>query len=270
MLRSIGCVCAVIVAFSVVGCERQEQPPPQYAGQPGYGQPPPYGQPPGYGQPGYGQPGYGQPPYGQPPGTQPPMTQPPMTQPPATQPPGFPPPATQPPATQPPATQPPAPGGFPFPIPGFPGTGPAPGGQPGSGASLATPIDPNFAAAATVPLSALAISDAPGMQKEGGVFAGQFQQGQVLEQPLQLLPGKCYTVLAVGAGITEMDISLVAVTPLPGAPPVLAQDQSTGQSASLGGKGNCFKWQWPVGVNAKAVLKATAGQGVAAGQIYVK
>ena len=84
MLRSIGCVCAVIVAFSVVGCERQEQPPPQYAGQPGYGQPPPYGQPPGYGQPGYGQPGYGQPPYGQPPGPQPPLPQPPMPQPPMT------------------------------------------------------------------------------------------------------------------------------------------------------------------------------------------
>jgi hypothetical protein len=126
------------------------------------------------------------------------------------------------------------------------------------------------ASAATVPLNALAATDAAGMKAEGGPFAGQFQAGQTLEQTTQLLPGKCYTVLAVGAGISEMDISLIALTPIPGMSPVLAQDNSTGAKASLGGRGNCYRWSLPIGVNAKIILKATAGAGVAAGQLYSK
>lgn len=108
------------------------------------------------------------------------------------------------------------------------------------------------------------------MSKEGPVVAGQFKEGQILEQPIQILPGKCYSVLAVGAGISEMDITLVATTPLPQASPVLAQDQGSGASASLGGRGNCFKWGFPFGINAKFMLKATRGSGIAAGQLYVK
>ena len=107
------------------------------------------------------------------------------------------------------------------------------------------------------------------MQREGTVVAAQFKEGQALEQPIQLLPGKCYTVLAVGAGVTEMDIVLVASTPLPTSP-TLAQDSSTGSTAALGGRGNCFKWSMPVGIQAKYVLKATKGSGVAAGQLFVK
>jgi hypothetical protein len=135
---------------------------------------------------------------------------------------------------------------------------------------MATAIDPNFASAATVPLTALAATDAQGMQREGPTIAGQFQEGQILEQPFQLTPGKCYTVLAVGAGIQETDLSIVALTPIPGASPVLAQDSGTGNSASLGGKGNCFKWSLLVGMNAKMIMKATRGSGIAAAQIYVK
>lgn len=108
------------------------------------------------------------------------------------------------------------------------------------------------------------------MNPDSPVVAAQFQEGQVLEQPVQLMPNKCYTVVAFGAGIQEMDISLVAVTPLPNVAGPLAQDNSTGNTASLGGKGNCFKWTWPVGINAKFVLKATRGAGMAAGQMFSK
>jgi hypothetical protein len=163
---------------------------------------------------------------------------------------------------------------FPFPSPGGSapapsGTspGPAPGGQ---ATGAATPIDPTLASAATGPLFFLAQTDAPGMTKEGPVVAGNFQQGQSLEAQIQLSPGKCYTVLAVGVGITEMDVSLVLATPLPGMSPVLAQDSSTGATASLGGKGNCYKWSAPLASPAKFVMVARAGQGVAAGQLYVK
>jgi hypothetical protein len=131
-------------------------------------------------------------------------------------------------------------------------------------------MDPNVASAATIPLQALRNSDAPGMNPDSPVVAAQFSEGQTLEQPVQLLPGKCYTVLAVGAGIQEMDIALIALTPVPGLNPDLARDTGGGNSASLGGKGNCYKWAWPVGVNAKFVLRATKGSGIAAGQMYSK
>ena len=91
-----------------------------------------------------------------------------------------------------------------------------------------------------------------------------------MEQPVQMLPNKCYTVLAVGAGVAEVDIQLIALTPMPGMSPTLAQDNGQGTSASLGGKGNCFKWGWPVGINAKAVVKATRGSGIIAAQVYSK
>ena len=110
------------------------------------------------------------------------------------------------------------------------------------------------------------------MQPLTDVVAGQFQQGQFIEQPFQMDPGKCYAALAVGSGISEMDIKFIAVTPLPGQPPALAQDQGQGSNASLGGKGKCFKWApiVPVAINVKAVYTATAGSGVAAGRVYVK
>jgi hypothetical protein len=246
-----------------------------YPQQPGYQQP---GQPPGYGQP--AQPGYPQPAPGQPapqggyqqPGQLPQQpAQPGYQQPAPGQLPQQPP--TQPaqPGAQ-PAPAPAAPGGFqwPFPIPGQPQPG-QPGQQPqGGGAGPATPIDPNLATAATLPLMAFAQQQAPGMQREGNPVAGQFKQGQTLETPVQLQPNKCYTVLAVGAGPQVVNISLVAMTPVPGTSPVLAQDSGGSNNAALGGGGNCFKWQLPVGVSAKYVITATQGAGIVAGQLYSK
>ena len=114
------------------------------------------------------------------------------------------------------------------------------------------------------------IVTAPGMAKEGGVLAGNFQAGQSLEQAFQLMPNKCYTVIGTGAGITELDIVIVVVAPLPGQPPALAQDNMTGATAVVGANGNCFRWQAPVGVNAKYIMTAKAGSGVAAAQLYSK
>ena len=124
-------------------------------------------------------------------------------------------------------------GGQPGPFGGMPGPG-----QPSTGS--ATPIDPNVASVATVPLMAYAIQEAPNMNREGGVIAGQFREGQTLEQPFQLAPNKCAsTVLAVGVGPQEVDIlSIVAVTPIPSTSPVLSSsDNTTGPNAALGGRG---------------------------------
>jgi len=227
-----------LLSLSAIGCGGNEgqpmDPSQQGYGQPGYGQQG-YGQP---GQQGYGQPGYGQP--GQP--------------------------------GQPGYGQPGQPGGY-----GQPGYG-QPGGQPGygqpaqpAGGGAAQPIAGAAAAAATPMLMGLGQSEAPGARPEGGVFAGQFQEGQTLEQAINVQPGKCYTVVAMGMGIQQLDVQLVA-QPMPNFPPtVLAQSQGQGPQATLGGKAaGCWKNPLPIGGPAKVVLRATRGGGMAAAQIYVK
>ena len=165
--------------------------------------------------------------------------------------------ATQPGATQPGATQ-PAAGGFPA-IPGM-------GGQTSS-TGAATPLP--GAAMLTPALQAIGMSDAQGMSPDGQAFAGQFAAGQTLEQPINIQAGKCYTIVAVGAGITQLDITLVAQqAPLP--PVTLAQSNTQGANASLGGKGQCFRNPLPIGGPGKIILKATSGAGIAAAQVFVK
>ena len=151
------------------------------------------------------------------------------------------------------------------------GTAPAPTGTaPGGSGGSATPIAPGAVAAATPVLTAMAASEVQGMQPDGGAFAGQFQEGQTLEQQFNIQPGKCYSVVGVGIGIQELDLQ-IAAQPVPNLPPtVLAQDNSSGPNATLGGKGNCFKNPLPVGGPAKVIVKATKGSGMAVAQIYVK
>ena len=275
-----------------VACEKKADPPPQTAANqptgtypPGYpppqgtypqGYPPPQGTyPQGYPPPqgpypqGYPPPQGTYPPpqgtYPPPQGTYPPP-QPTYTAPPPT--------AT---ATAPATGTSP----FPFPIPSGLPTFPAPSGTgtaapaPGAGGAAPTgapaqPIDPNFAGVATFPLNTFAQTEAPGMTREGGLVAANFQEGQILETPINLVAGKCYTILAVGAGIQEVDIALVATSPIPGLSGVLARDTGGGNQASMGGKGNCYRLPLPINATAKYVIKATRGAGVAAAAVYVK
>jgi len=108
------------------------------------------------------------------------------------------------------------------------------------------------------------------MQADGSAFAAQFQEGQTMEQPLTLQPGKCYTVVAVSMGIQELD-AMIAAQPLPQIPPApLAQDNSSGSQAVVGGKGQCFRNAAPIAVPAKVIVKATRGSGQAVAQVYSK
>jgi len=290
-IRFVPAAAAILVTAFAAGCENKNDPPPQTAAnqyqQQGYPQQgyPQQGYPQqGYPQQGYpqqGQPQQGYPQQGYPQQGYPQQGYPQQGYPQQGQPQQQPYPSQTAPAptqTAPASTVPGLPG-FTLPsIPGLPspgGTAPQQGGsspapQQGSNTGAATPIDPMLASTATGPLFLLAQTDAQGMAKEGPVVAGNFQAGQTLEASIQLNPGKCYTVLAVGVGITEMDITLVLATPLPGMSPVLAQDSGTGATASLGGKGNCYKWSAPLATPAKWVMKARTGQGIAAGQLYVK
>jgi len=251
-MRSMMIVPVAMLAVVALGCGPKQADPndpsqlqqQQPYGQPGYAQP---GQP-GYAQPGYAQPG-AQPGYAQP-GAQPGYTQPGAT-------PGY----TQPGAT-PGYTQ---PGATPTATPGA-----TPGAQPGATGGSAQAINPTMAGMLTPILTQIAAGDVQGMQPDGQAFAAQFQEGQTYEQAFTLNAGKCYSVVAVGAGLQELDV-MIAIQPIPQMPAqILAQDNQTGGNATLGAKGSCFKNPLPMGGAAKVIVKATKGSGMALAQIYVK
>lgn len=188
----------------------------------------------GYGQqPATGQPGYGQPTTGQP---------------------GYGQPTTGQPTT------------------GQPTTGQPTTGQPATGQPAACQeIDAAAAAPAQPVITSIAAAQVPpGAKPLGGVMACSFQQGQQLSKQVQMQPGKCYTVVGAGVGVTELDLQIVAVTPIPGMAPVLAQDQETGPQAVVGKNPNCYKWALPLAGTVNVVMTAKAGTGLAAAQVYEK
>jgi hypothetical protein len=194
-----------------------------------------YGAQPGYGQPGYqqpGQPGYQQP--GQP----------------GYQQPGQP--------------------GYQQPAPTGTQPAPAPTGAPAAGGAC-TPVDASMAAPAGQVLQLLAQNEVPpGAKPMGAIAAANCQAGQSHEAQIQMQPGKCYTIVAAGVGVSEVDLQLVAVTPIPNVAPVLGQDSTTGPQAVIGKRPDCYKWAWPMGGAVKLVIKATAGSGLVGAQVYEK
>jgi hypothetical protein len=145
---------------------------------------------------------------------------------------------------------------------------PAPTQQPASSQAQALP--PLAAAAAQPLMVALAQREAPGMQTDGSPIVGNFGTGQTLEQPFQIQAGKCYSVIGLGLmGVTEVDVAIqLDQPPLPPTP--LAQDQTTGPQAVLGGGGNCWRNPTPIGGNGKVVVKVSGGQGIVLAQLYSK
>ncbi len=135
-------------------------------------------------------------------------------------------------------------------------------------------LDPNLAAAASAPLAAMGATEAPGATQEGSI-AGNFQQGQTLEGSFTMQPGKCYTVVASSAGIQQLDITLVGLTPIPGMNPTFGSATGkpgmAGSQAVLGSKTNCVKLALsPIAVQAKYIITATRGAGIGAAQLYSK
>jgi len=118
-------------------------------------------------------------------------------------------------------------------------------------------------------MAQLAASETQGMNPDGSPIAANCQQGQTIEHNFQIQPGRCYAVVGVGMGITELDVQIVLHQP-PLPPYVAAQDQGSGPQAVLGGRTNCFKNPLPVGGPAKVVVKATGGAGVVLAQVFAK
>ena len=147
---------------------------------------------------------------------------------------------------------------------------PIPTVQPGA---AATPIDPSLAMAAGPALDALATQHAQGMTAvSGATVAGNFGPGQILTLDFQAEPGKCYVAFASGLpAVSEVDLQLSSAISVPGLPvPILAQDSTTGPTAVLGAKPNCYKWAAPMAGPLRLTLRVTQGQGVAAMRLYAK
>ena len=174
-------------------------------------------------------------------------------------------PQPQPTYLQPPPGTPPGPTGM-YTAPAPTATQPPP--PPAGGGTQATPVTGAAPQAASAALAALAISQLPpGMQPEGAAFAGQFTQGQTLEQPLSLMPGKCYSIAAAGVGITAIHIDLLGV---PIAVPLVSSQKDGVVSLIGSGTSGCWKYPFPIPGTARIVVKAVQGAGIAAAQVYVK
>jgi hypothetical protein len=138
--------------------------------------------------------------------------------------------------------------------------------------STPVPTDPALVAAVSPMLTQLAASQTvAGSKPLGTAMVGNVGGAQTLEQQIMLQPNKCYSVVAAGMPpISELNVQLLAVTIIPGMAPVLAVDQDTGPSATLGKKPNCYKWAMPLATPVKVVVTAAAGQGVAGAQVFEK
>jgi len=138
---------------------------------------------------------------------------------------------------------------------------------PTSGNAIRLPL--SYAAASFQELEAAARVEGAG-KPVAQPFVARFLEGYVLRQPLQLMPGNCFTVVALGYGPTEVDAQiLVEMPPLP--PFIAAQDSSSGRIAVMGGKSTgCWKYPAPIAGPATILLRATRGGGMVVGQVYAK
>src|SRR3954470_5081062 len=137
----------------------------------------------------------------------------------------------------------------------------------------ATPLDPATAQVVTSLIAPLAATAAaPGSKPVGAAIAGNFAQGQSLEQTVQMNPGKCYTIVGAGVPtIQNLDIQLVPSIVVPGFPAaVVAADSTQAATAIVGQQPNCYKWALPMGGTMKVVVSVSAGQGMAAAQVFEK
>lgn len=148
---------------------------------------------------------------------------------------------------------------------------PAPVAAPGPSAPSGGTATFSGASSAPPPaIQALAATDAAGMVPAGSTLSALFARGQTLELPLQLLPGRCYAILAAGAPTVQATQITVAATMPPLPPTVLAQ-ASGAAAASLGGKSTgCYKNPMPIPLTATVTVEVTAGTGPASIQVYSK
>jgi hypothetical protein len=163
----------------------------------------------------------------------------------------------------------------PVPPPEPPPPPPAPAAQTG-------PCDATMTLALKTAIEARAKTQlGAGMKPEGTFTCTHILEGQTVQVPVTVQPGKCYAALAHSfPNVTELDLFLkpnLGPTPNPLLAPiatlVFGQDTETGPTASIGSGQNCMKHPGgliniPIAAMAEAVAKA--GAGPVAVQVYVR
>jgi len=135
---------------------------------------------------------------------------------------------------------------------------------PAEPASHASPISAAAARVVAPVLHDIAARELPGMQPLGTPFAAQFREGQTLEMPLWIEPGKCYSILGTSAGIQDLDIEL-------GPAPIHGSEPSVSPTAVLGSrKAGCIHHTYSGSIPTKIIVRAAKGSGLAAAQVYVQ
>ena len=233
---------SLFIVFVAVGCQNKPATDPNSAPQPnGYPQAG-YNAQAGYPQQGYPQQGYPQQQY--------PNGAAPAGYPPAQQPAGYPP-------AQQPAGYPPA---------GYPAQQPAPGqAQPG-----ANPLASASQGALDIIIQTTAKVDAPGMDAEGAAITGTVSEGGHVDGLVNLSPGKCYTVIAVGAvgTVTRLDATLYA-PPLFNVP-AGSDSGAMNTPAVIGKGGKALCPQVPFQIAYKLEITGKKGAGDVRAQLFSK
>ncbi|MFO0588786.1 MAG: hypothetical protein U0441_14645 [Polyangiaceae bacterium] len=150
---------------------------------------------------------------------------------------------------------------------------------PPAPAPQAGPCDTVQLAALTTMFPARAKDEAPGMQPEGSPICNVLPEGQTATSEIfTLQQGYCYTVIGASLpAVTELDLQLIgqpaAGIPVPSLQAVtvpLMTDTTTGPNAVVGPKNDCYHYTLPVPATVRVTLKARAGGGPVAAQVYKK
>ena len=130
--------------------------------------------------------------------------------------------------------------------------------QPAGAASSGDEVDKGLREAAA--------KHAAGMTPDGEIAKGTLTEGGHLGFITRLEPGKCYTIIAYGAGLEDLDLFLLV-------PPFYnllgAHDVSTGPVAVIGGAPKMCPIS-PIAVPYKIDMHAKKGGGPVAAQVFSK
>lgn len=116
-------------------------------------------------------------------------------------------------------------------------------------------------------LRAAAAEHAPGLSPDGQVAKGNLTEGGHIGFVVNMDPSKCYAIVAYGAGVGDLDATLLA-------PPlynvIVGQDGMDGPAAVIGAAPRLMCPIVPVTVPYKVDLYAKRGGGMVAAQLYSK
>jgi hypothetical protein len=135
--------------------------------------------------------------------------------------------------------------------------------------NMAAALPPAAGIAVGPILQGTAEKETSGMHEDGPAVVASFMQGQIYEQEFMIQPGRCYTVVGVGLGIIELDMSVVVNQP-PAPEAALAQDDRSGPHSVVGGAGRCTSTTSLVPIPVKIRTTATSGSGIVMTQVYSK